>query len=109
MSKIMMILAWMEAHQSFSSFVIWPLVSAIVLMLFKPRSPEEYAKMNPRLAGFLMLLSGLGLDPHKVVEGLKRAATGRAIPLDQAQADALLKRSSIKPPAPENKSDSAGS
>lgn len=94
------ITSWIEQHPYLFNTFIWPVISAVVLAIFKPRTPEQYARMNPRLAGILMLVSGLGLDLHKALEGVQRALTGRSIPLDQAQADELLKKSSIRPPPP---------
>lgn len=89
---------WIETNPTLFAVVIWPAVSALVLGAFKPRTPAEYAAMNPRIAGVLMALSGLGFDPRKALEGLSRALTGRSIPLEQAQVDALIKRSSVRPP-----------
>lgn len=94
------IMSWVEAHPVLFNTVLWPLVSAIALLLFKPRTPDEYARMNPRVAGFLIFLSGLGLDIPKALEGLRRVLTGKAIPVDAARARDLLETAVVVPKKP---------
>ena len=64
---------WVEAHPVFASMVVWPLITALVTLLFKPRSPEEYAALavnHPRVAQFLRLVGALGIDLPKVLQVL---------------------------------------
>lgn len=64
---------WVEAHPVFASVVFWPLVTALVTLLFKPRTPEEYAALavnHPRLAQLLRLVGALGIDLPKVLQVL---------------------------------------
>lgn len=64
-----------ESHPVLFSALVWPLITAIVTALFKPRTPEEYAALPPRLAAFLRLIAALGLDPVKAVKIVQEAAT----------------------------------
>lgn len=71
----MNVVKWVSENPVLFSAVVWPVVSGIIVSLFKPRTREEYAKMHPRWAGFLIFLSGFGLDPARTSEGLKRVLT----------------------------------
>jgi hypothetical protein len=51
--------------------IAWPLISAIMSLLFKPRTPEEFDAMGPRMASFFRLVSALGVDPVKATEAAK--------------------------------------
>lgn len=53
------------------------LLSAIVTALFKPRTPEEYAALPPRLAAFLKTYAALGIDLPKLIEGIGQIVTKR--------------------------------
>lgn len=85
---------WIEAHPVLTQLV-WPAISALVLWLFKPRTPADYASLNPRVAGFLMFVSGLGLDPMKVTQGLRRVLTGKSIPMESEQINNLISASTL--------------
>lgn len=63
---------WIQQNPVLFTVVLWPLATAIVTALLKPRSPEEYSAMNPRLAAFLKLLGSLGLDAPNVMNALKQ-------------------------------------
>lgn len=52
-------------------------LSALVSCLVKPRTPEEYAAMPPRLAAFLKAYVAIGLDIPKLFEGSVQVATGK--------------------------------
>jgi hypothetical protein len=56
--------------------ILWPLLTALVTILFKPRTDDEYAKLPPRVAAFLKLVAALGLDVPKVLEALGQVASG---------------------------------
>lgn len=64
------VLAFLSAHPAFYALVVWPLFSALVSWLFKPRTTEDYASMNPRLASALRLVGALGLDPAKALQAI---------------------------------------
>lgn len=53
-----------------------PLVILILTAFFnyvnKPRTPEEFAVMNPYWATFIRLTCAFGLDPQKVIEIVKQ-------------------------------------
>lgn len=53
-------------------------ISMIVTALFKPRTEEEYAGMNPYLAKALVILAAIFPDPVKLTKLLTTAATGTA-------------------------------
>lgn len=72
--------AWAEAHPYLMAAVVWPFVLALLTILLKPRSREEYARiatMRPvaffsRFVVLLQLVGALGLDPVKVVKLLQK-------------------------------------
>jgi len=71
--------AWCVAHPE----LVWPLVTAIITLLFKPRTPTQYAQIAvrfPRVAAGLQLIGALGLDVPKVVEAVRKVVTGKAEP-----------------------------
>lgn len=71
---------WAEAHPELMAAIIWPLVTALVTFLFKPRSAEEYASLPPRVAAALKLVAALGLDPVKAIEAAKQIVAGPTKP-----------------------------
>jgi hypothetical protein len=68
---------WTDAHPVVMALLIWPLVSAILVFLCTPRTEEEYARMNPRLAATLKLIAALGIDPLKALEALQQITERR--------------------------------
>lgn len=80
MKTLEFIAAWAEAHPALMTAVAWPFVLGIVTVMFKPRSPEEYAAIAqnwPRLAATLQLIGALGVDPVKVTKALKKIVLPR--------------------------------
>lgn len=69
-------LLWAHAHPELCAALVWPTVSAILVLLFKPRTPEQYAAMNPRVASVFRLIAALGLDPVKALDALKKLVAG---------------------------------
>jgi hypothetical protein len=67
---------WIESHQTLIALA-WPILTAILTGIFKPRSPEAYDKMPPRVAAFFKLLGALGLDVPNTIEAIGQALTGR--------------------------------
>lgn len=78
-----LILAWVEAHPTTFALVVWPLITAIVTWLFKPRTAADYAKLPPKVAGLLRLIGALGFDVPNVLKAL-RALFGNAPPAPPA-------------------------
>lgn len=71
------------AHPELMAAIVWPVLSAVITALFKPRTPEEYAALAtnwPRLAAFLQLVGALGIDPVKAVVALKKIPKGKSLP-----------------------------
>ena len=58
----------------------WPIVSAILVLAFRTRTPAEWIALgerSPRVQGAIKMLRGAGLDPPKVLEGAVQVFTGR--------------------------------
>ena len=74
--------AWFALHQGTLTAILlaWPVLTALVNWLFKPRSPEEYASLNPRLAGFLKFIASTGLDLTGAFQGLGKLFAGMKPP-----------------------------
>ncbi len=59
--------------------IAWPILTALVTVLFKPRTPADYEAMCarnpawlwPRIATALQLFAALGLDPVKAMQVLR--------------------------------------
>ena len=89
------ILAWVESHW-------WPILSAVLLMVLRSRTPEAWVALgerSPRAQGLLKMLRGAGLDPHKVIAGFIQAVTGRA-PARAVQIADTVQRATQAPPPP---------
>lgn len=73
--------AWMKANP----LVAWPLITALVTAILKPRSPARYAAMTAmyptwlwsRFAPLLQLIGALGLDPVKALQVISKVFTGK--------------------------------
>lgn len=76
-----------ESHPVLFSALVWPLLTAMVTALFKPRTPEEYAALPPKLAAFLRLIAALGLDPVKAVKIVQEATAKEKKPADLRSID----------------------
>ena len=73
----MIVLDWMAAHPEFMAAIVWPIFTALVTAIFKPRSPEEYAGLHPKIAAGLKMLAAVGFDAPKVVEAAKEIVKKR--------------------------------
>ncbi len=79
------VLAWVDAHPVFATLILWPIISSLVTLLLKPRSPAEYTAMASRspvwlwsrLTPMLQLVGALGLDPVKALAVLSKVVTGK--------------------------------
>ncbi len=68
---------WLDTHPELCRLLLWPILTAVFTALFKPRTAEEYARLPPRLAAFLRLVSALGIDAPKLVQSLAQIVTGK--------------------------------
>jgi len=81
--------------------VLWPVASAILVLLLRARTPEAWVALgerSPRAQGAIRLLRALGVDPVKAVAAVVQIATGRAPARAVAVADAV--RETLAPPSP---------
>jgi hypothetical protein len=85
-------LTFLEAHPALVSLILIPAVASVVNALTRPRSPEEYSAMPPRLAAFLKLLRAVFPDPQKAVTAATQFVQGKVLSPD-------AKRASLNPPA----------
>lgn len=93
-------LVWLREHWSLA----WPVVSAILLMVLRSRTPEEWVSLgerSPRTQGVIRLLRAVGLDPSKAVSALTQIVTGRAPARSVAAADAIGRALGPEPRAAE--------
>ena len=84
---------WLKAH----ALLAWPLVSALLILVFRTRTPEEWVRLGetqPRIQGLLRLLRGVGLDPVKALEGLSQLLTGRTS-IDARDAEIAMLRARL--------------
>ena len=65
--------AFCAAHPEISV----PLIGALLTFLVKPRTPEQYAAMPPRLAAGLQLFAAIFPDPVKAAKVATKFLTGR--------------------------------
>ena len=85
---------WVRLHPVFAAFVFWPILTATITVLLKPRTPQEYATIAsrspswlwPRVAAGLQLVGALGLDPVKVLKVLAKIIRGTGAPVVLAVA-----------------------
>ncbi len=82
--------------------VLWPVASAILVLLLRARTPEAWVALgerSPRVQGAIRLLRALGVDPVKAVAAVVQIVSGRAPARAVAVADAV--RETLAPPPPE--------
>lgn len=87
------VLEWLSSHWS----AAWPIVSALLIVALRARTPEEWVALgerSPRVQGALRLLRAVGLDPVKALSALAQVVTGRAPERSRRIAD------TIAPPPP---------
>lgn len=70
--------AWVWRNQWIIPILIW-LAVTVITEIFKPRTPEAYAKLPPRIAALLVSLGSV-TNVSKLVEYAKRVITGWAQP-----------------------------
>jgi len=74
MSALVLFLA---AHPEFWAYFLFPLITAVVTWLTKPRTAEDFAAMNPRVAAFLKLVAAVGFDAPKILDSIKQLVSGK--------------------------------
>ncbi len=64
-----------------STFVLaWPIVSAVLNVILRTRTPEQWVERcerTPRFAAFTRLVRSVGLDPVKMVQALGELVAGK--------------------------------
>jgi len=93
------ILAWLSTHAT----AAWPVVSALLIIALRARTPEEWVAMgerSPRVQGVIRLLRAVGLDPAKALSALAQIVTGRAPSRAVQIADTIAPPAPSKVPAP---------
>ena len=84
--------------------VLWPAASAVLVLLLRARTPEQWVALGekrPRIQGAIRLLRALGVDPVKAVAAVVQIVSGRAPARAVAVADAV--RETLAPPPPPSK------
>lgn len=59
--------------------IAWPIVSAVLNVLLRTRTPEEWierCEKYPRFAAFTRLVRSVGLDPVKMVKAIGELVAG---------------------------------
>lgn len=69
---------WLKANPLVWELALFPVLTALVTWLFKPRTEVEYAAMHPRLAALLKLVAAVGFDAPKILDALTQVATGKS-------------------------------
>jgi hypothetical protein len=60
--------------------IAWPIVSAVLNVLLRTRTPEEWVERcekQPRLAALTRLVRSVGLDPVKMVKAIGELVAGK--------------------------------
>lgn len=78
---------WLSAHPLVWQLAMYPLLTAVVTWLFKPRTPEQYAALPPRVAAFLKLVAAVGFDAPKIIEAVSQVATGSSRTVTRERLD----------------------
>ena len=70
-------IALLAAHPFLWTLILFPVITFLVTQLLKPRSPEEFAAMNPRVAAFLKFVGAVGFNGPKILEAIAQMVTGQ--------------------------------
>lgn len=73
--------AFASAHPALMVAIVWPLLTAVLTAIFKPQTPEQYARLaskHPRLADFWRFIGAIGLDPVKAAMVLQQLFSASA-------------------------------
>lgn len=71
------LILFLAAHPEFWAYFLFPLITLVVTWLTKPRTSEDFAAMNPRVAAFLKLVAAVGFDAPKILESISQLVTGK--------------------------------
>ena len=69
-------LDWIQQNPALA-MMVWGAITAVVSGLFKPRTPEEYDALPPRVAAALKFVSAVGIDVPKAVEAAGQVIMGK--------------------------------
>lgn len=92
------IIDWITTHAP----ALWPVLSALLLVVLRTRTPEEWVALgerSPRAQGVIRLLRAVGLDPAKALSAIAQIVTGRA-PARAVQIADTVQRVTQAPPPP---------
>lgn len=92
------LLSWLSDHAT----ALWPLVSALLLVALRSRTPEQWVALgetSPRWQGVIRLLRAVGLDPAKALSALGQIVTGRAPARAVQIADTVQRATQVPPPS----------
>ena len=82
-----------RAHWAvFMAVVGWNIITAVLTSVFKPQTPDQYARLalkHPRLADIWRAVGALGIDPVKFVLVLREVLRPELVPITY-----------VPPPAP---------
>ena len=85
--------------------LLWPISSAILVLLLRAHTPEEWVALgerSPRAQGAIRLLRALGVDPVKALAAIRQIVSGRAPAVATRVADAISSvQASPVPTAPQ--------
>lgn len=82
-------IAWLSAHPMLWQYLLYPLITSIVLWLRKPRTPEEFAQLPPRVAAALKLIGAIGFDAPKALVALNQLVTGKVLSPEAKRLEGL--------------------
>lgn len=81
------VILFLAAHPEFWAYFLFPIVTAVVTWLTKPRTAEDFASMNPRLAAFLKLVAAVGFDAPKILDSIRQLVTGKTRSVTEEKAN----------------------
>lgn len=75
------VLTWCKENPT----IAWPIISGVIVTIFKPRTPLQYAALSAvyprwffaRFAALLQLIGALGVDPSKALKAASKVITGK--------------------------------
>ncbi len=96
MEYLSKLLAFYREHEALLNFLFWPLLTALLNILLKKKSAEEWerwAMSKPLGAFFVEVLRAVGLDPSKITLAFQRYAARKV----QKVPDDLFDRLPLSP------------
>lgn len=74
---------YLQEHPLLWQIGLFPFITFLVSWLFKPRTPEDYAALNPRVAAALKFVAAVGFDAPKILESIAQMVQGKARTVSQ--------------------------